>query len=287
MRESSQRSDVLLSGVSISGGVVLGSSSLALADSVDLLVEFGSVEVSGLTSSGDGPGHSSGMPSSDTSDFSVTSVGFLLEMSHTPSLHDTGKSFTLGDTNNVDDFVLSEDVVNSDLLLEESMNKVDLVTNGLSSVDLDLEDVVLLLSDVVEEVVLGVDDGSDGSTVLFDSVDLDLNSLGILGSLSLIVAEGFLLGVNPVLVEPSEGSLVEMVGPDGGKGSKSSGGLDVSDESDNLEGRGFNDGDCFNLLFLIEFGFGSVDISEDVGHAGLEPTESGEVAGLVLVVSGE
>lgn len=43
--ESSQGSDVLLSKISVSGGVVLGASSLALSDSVDLLVEFSSVEV--------------------------------------------------------------------------------------------------------------------------------------------------------------------------------------------------------------------------------------------------
>lgn len=46
MRETSQRSDVLFSDIGIGGGVVLGSSSLALSDSVDLLVELSPVEVS-------------------------------------------------------------------------------------------------------------------------------------------------------------------------------------------------------------------------------------------------
>lgn len=45
VRETTQRSDVLLSNISIGGGIVLGTSSLALADSVDLLVELSSVEV--------------------------------------------------------------------------------------------------------------------------------------------------------------------------------------------------------------------------------------------------
>lgn len=43
--ESSQRSDVLFSEIGISGCVVLGASSLALSDSVDLLVELSSVEI--------------------------------------------------------------------------------------------------------------------------------------------------------------------------------------------------------------------------------------------------
>lgn len=45
VRETTQRSDVLLSDIGLSGGVVLGASSLALAYSVDLLVELSSVEV--------------------------------------------------------------------------------------------------------------------------------------------------------------------------------------------------------------------------------------------------
>ena len=45
VRETTQGSDVLLSDVGISGGVVLGSASLSLADSVDLLVQLSSVEV--------------------------------------------------------------------------------------------------------------------------------------------------------------------------------------------------------------------------------------------------
>lgn len=43
--EATQGGDVLLSDIGISGGVVLGASSLALSDSVDLLVELSSVEV--------------------------------------------------------------------------------------------------------------------------------------------------------------------------------------------------------------------------------------------------
>lgn len=279
MRESTQWGDVLLSDISIGGGVVLGSSSLALADSVDLLVQLGSVEVSGLTSSGNTPGNSSGMPSSDTSDLSVTSVGLLLQVSHTPSLDDSSESLTLGDSEDIKDLVLTENVVNSDFLLEESMGEGNLIGNA-SSVDLDLEDVVLLLSEVLEEVVLSVNDGSDNSAILLDSVELGFNSLGILGRFRLVSGEGFSLGVDPVLVEPSKGSLVEVVGPDGGKGSKSSWSLDVSNQTNNLQRRGFNDGDGFNFLLLIEFSFGSVDISEDMGHSSLESSKGGEVRSL-------
>lgn len=238
-----------------------------------------------MTSSGNTPGDSGRMPSSDTSDFSVTSVRFLLEMSSSPSVHHTLESVTLGDTNDINNFVLSENVIDSDLLLEETVSEIDFISGGLSTVDLDFEDVVLLLSKV-GEVVLSVGNSSHDSCVLSDSVELNFNFLGIL-SLSLITRESFLLGLNPVLVESAESSLVEMVSPDSGKGSEASGGLDISDQSYDLEGRSLDDGDSFDFFLLVELSFGSVDFSEDVGHACFESSEGSEVRSLGSVISGE
>ena len=152
------------------------------------------------------------MPGSDTSDLPVTSVGFLLEMSDSPSLHDTGESFALSDSDDIDEFVLIEDVVDSDFLFEEGLGEVDFVTDGFASVDLDFEDIVLLLSEVFHQVVLGVADGSNNCAVLSDSVELDFDFVLVL-VLGLVSGEGFLLGSDPVFVESPEGVLVEMVGP--------------------------------------------------------------------------
>ena len=49
----------------------------------------------------------------------------------------------------------------------------------------------------------------------FDSVELDFNYFGIFGRFGLIVREGFLFRVDPVLVESSESSLVQMVDANG------------------------------------------------------------------------
>ena len=170
---------------------------------------------------------------------------------------------------------------------DRSVAEVDLGSGILSSVDLDFEDVVLLLPVVSHEVHLGVGDDSDNRAVLFDSVELGFELLGVLGDLGVVVREGLLLGVHPVLVESSLGSDVQMVAPDGGEGSEASGGFDVADQTDDSQRRGFDDGDGFDLLLLVQFGLGSVDVSQDVGHASLESTESSEVARLGLVVPGE
>lgn len=179
------------------------------------------------------------MPSSDTSDFSVTSVGFLLQVSGSPSLHDTSETFTLGDTDDIDEFVLTENLIDSHFLFEVLETEVDFLSNVLSTVDLDFEDVVSLLSQALQKVLLGVSDDSDNSAVLLDSVELSLSSLGVLGNFGLIVGESLSLGVVPVLVESSESSLVKMLGPNCGKGSETSWSIDVPNETDDLERRSF------------------------------------------------
>ena len=78
-----------------------------------------------------------------------------------------------------------------------------------------------------------------------------------------------------------------MVCPDGSQGSQASGGFDVPDQTDDLKRRSFDDCDCLDFFEFIEFGFGSVDGSEDVGHAGLEASEGSEVRSLGGVISRE
>jgi len=180
VRESTERGDILFSEIGVGSCIVFGSSSFSLSYSVDLLVKFCSVVVATLTGSGDAPSNSGGMPCSNTSNFSITSVGFLLEMSDSPSGNDTFESVSLSHTKNIEGFILGEDVVDLDFFLEVAVSEVDLISNGFSSVDLDFKDVVLFLSEILEEIVLGVHDGSNYCGVFFDSVELDFNFLPIL-----------------------------------------------------------------------------------------------------------
>ena len=85
---------------------------------VDLLVDFGSMVVTQLTCSSHRETYVSWMPSSDAPDSSPTSMGLLLKMFDTVPLHDTGYSLTLGDSNDINLFVLFEHLVHRDLLLQ-------------------------------------------------------------------------------------------------------------------------------------------------------------------------
>lgn len=71
----------------------------------------------------------------------------------------TLESFSLGDTNDVDHLVFSEDLLDGDLLFEMLTGKVDFVSDG-STVQLDFHDVSLLLT-AFQKGLLGVTDHTD------------------------------------------------------------------------------------------------------------------------------
>jgi len=198
MGETTQRSDGLFGQISSSGSVV--STTFVLntdTDSVDLLVHFSSVMVTQLTGSGDGESYSGRMPSSDTTDLSETSMGLSGESLGSESGSDTFVTLTLSNTENVNHFILVDDLGDSDFLFEVLSGEVDLL-GDVTTVNLDFKNVSLLLSKV-KLVQLSVDDDSDNLTVFLDSFELSVNILGVRPLLS-VLGEGLLLGVHPVLV---------------------------------------------------------------------------------------
>jgi hypothetical protein len=66
-----------------------------------------------------------------------------------------------------------------------------------------------------------------------------------------------------------------------------SGGLDVANDTNDDEGWGFDDGDGFNGLLLMQLGTDTVHFTKDVGHACLEAGEGRQVHGLLRVVARE
>ena len=71
----------------------------------------------------------------------------------------TLESFSLGDTNDVNHLVFSEDLLDGDLLFEVLTGKVDLIGDG-STVQLDFHNMSLLLT-AFQKSLLGVTDHTD------------------------------------------------------------------------------------------------------------------------------
>lgn len=189
------------------------------------------------------------------------------------SLDDALGSLTTSDTNDIDVFVLCEYLIDGDLLLEQVPCELHLLF-GSASVHLDLEDVVLLLSEV-QSIHISVNDGSNDRAVFDNSLELKVLVLCALGQLGVVLGEGLLLGIHPVLVESPEGVLGELGGPNGGQGSEASGSLDVADKTDDSDGRSLNDGNWLDGLLLVELCARSIDLSENVGHTCLKSSEGG------------
>ena len=115
-----------------------------LADLVNLLVHLSAVVVPVLTSAGDGVGHPSRMPGTDTGNLAETPVGLAGKAGDTPTCDNTFVTLTLGDTNDVNHFIFLKYSINRDFLLKELVAIVHLVCNG-TTIDLDLHKVSLLL----------------------------------------------------------------------------------------------------------------------------------------------
>jgi hypothetical protein len=117
-------------------------------------------------------------------------------------------------------------------------------------------------------------------------LDLDI-LVGFVGDAGGVAVESLLLGSVPVLVESTLDGFVQVLGPDGGQGTETAGGFEVTNETDNVHGRALEDGDGFDGFLLVELGTGLVDFTEDVSHTGLVTDESGQVAFLGLVITGK
>ena len=86
------------------------------------------------------------------------------------------------------------------------------------------------------------------------------------------------------LVETAEELLAEGLGPDGGEGTETVGGLDVANKTNDEHGGSLEDGDGLDDLLLVALGASTVDLTDDVGHASLVANEGSKVSRLAGIV---
>jgi len=289
MGEATERGDVLGNGISLSGGVVLDTSDGTSSNSVDLVVDLSSGVITELTTSGDRPLDGGWMPGTDTGDLSETSMRLTGKSGDTESLDDTGHTLTAGNTNGINALGLLEDLADANLLLEFLDSEGGLLGDG-TAVNLDFHDVGLVLSERKLADLGGADDTDSGGVFVDTGEIAGVMLLGVLILVLLlsVLGEGLLLGVHPVLVESALHIGVHVLGEDGAQGTGATGGLNVSNESDDLHRRALNDGDGVdNILLDGLLTLASFLVLDDVSHTGLVTNESGEMNGLGGVVTGE
>lgn len=280
--EATHGGDGLGGQVELSAGTLLIST---VGDAVDLLVHLGTVVETILTSTGNGVHDTARMPSTNTGNLTDTLVGLAGLLAGSPTGSDTLKTVTLGDTEDIDVLVLLEDRGDGDLLLEVVVSPVNLIGNG-STVQLDLHQVSLLLAD---GGLAGdsVDKDTDNSAVLADTLKLGLDILGTRGNVLGVLGESLALGDSPVLVEATTKIVRQVLSPDGGQGTETTGSLGVTDNTDNNHGGSLDDGDSLEDLLLVHLGTRTLQITDDVSHTGLETHEGSQVDGLAGIILGE
>ena len=283
VREPTHGGDVLLGHIKVSGGVVRG---IPLhPNAVHLLVHFSAVVHTHGTRASNSPSHAGRMPSTDASNLTETTMGLARKARHAPTGYHTLGTSPLGDGNGVNHLGLGEHGVHRNGLLQQSRGEIYLVSNR-PTVDLDLHDVGLLLGHrSLGDLRVG-DDTYDGA-VLLDLLKLGLDFLAAIAVLLGVLGEGLLLGLVPVLVEATLDFLGEMLGPDSGERAETAGGFDVANHTDDNHGRGLDDGDGLGDLLLVGLGAGLLDVTHDVGHAGLVAHEGSEMRLLGGVIAGE
>jgi len=147
VREATHWSDGFIGEIGLGSSVVLDQFTAilvdSLTDSVDLLVDLGTVVVTFLTRSSDRVGHSGRMPRTDASNLPETLVCLTGKLLGVPTGGYTFLSLSFVDADDVDHFVFSEHSVYIDRFLEHGASVVHLIADT-SSVDLNLHNVGLL-----------------------------------------------------------------------------------------------------------------------------------------------
>lgn len=204
-----------------------------------------------LTSTGNREHDLRRVPRSDTSDLSETLVGLARKLLGSPTVGNSLESVTGRDTDDVNVLVLLEDGGDIDGLLEVRLGEFDLVGDR-SSVDLDLHEVSLLLLEAgLADLSVGKD--TDDGAVLRDALEFagDRGFRSRLGVLLGVLGEGLLLRPVPVAVEATLDFVGKVLGPDGGERSKTTGGLDVTDNTDDNHRRSLDDSGGLDDLLLV------------------------------------
>lgn len=273
VREATNRVDALLGQVRLGGS--RGSGILLLANAQHTLVDLGTVMVTLLTGTRDSELNAGRVPRTDTGDLAETTVSLAGKTGDTPTGNDTDETVTLGGSAGIKNLALTEDLLDGDLLLEQTVGEVNLA-GDVTTVDLDLHQVGNLLAKS-QLLGLGVGQDADDSGVLLDALQLLSDDLRLGSGLLGVLGEGLALGAVPVLVETTLDFVRQVGGPDGGESAKTVRGGDVANKTDDNHRRSLQDGDGLDGLLLVELGARTLDFTNDVGHTSLVADEGSQV----------
>ena len=243
-----------------------------------------------LSGSRDGKRHALGMPTSDTRNFTKTTVGFARKTGHSPSLDHTLKPVPTRHTADIRTLGLLKHRPYMDLSLQQPLSVGHLVRN-LTPIDLDLRNKRLTLSHMrVPELPHLRMRNHPKHRGTFQNLPLLLlrRAFPLLRrQFQTVLTERPLLAAAPVAVEPPAALITEVLGPDRPDTAQPVRRLAVPHEPHHHHRGGLHNGHRLDHLLLVHLTPGAVHVTHDVRHARLEPHERGEVGGRRRVVPRE
>lgn len=213
-------------------------------------------------------------------------MSFTRQTFSSPTGSDTLETVTLGDSDDVNVLVLFEDAVDGDLLFEVGVGPVDLVGN-VSTVQLDFNEMGAFLAEgSFADLGVGEDTDDRGNTLQLFKGSSDGGS-----SVSLILlsklGEGLAFRAIPVLVEAAFDVVAQVFSHHSCNGTQTTWGLNISSNTTDNHGGGFNHGHSLQNFLLVHLGSRTVEIANYVSHASLEAHEGSQVHRLAGIVAGE
>uniref|UniRef100_A0A8C1YGB8 Uncharacterized protein n=1 Tax=Cyprinus carpio TaxID=7962 RepID=A0A8C1YGB8_CYPCA len=198
------------------------------------------------------------MPGSNTGHLTQTTMGLTGQLFCVHPL--TLVSVTFGNTDNVNHLILTKDISDGNGLLKLLSGPVNLISDG-ASVQLNLHQVRLLLSQGQQAHLQKA-----GWLVKLHLRENLLLALFILPPLT-VLGKGLLLGLVPeLLIEATLALITNVLSKDGLERAQATRGHDISNNTHYNHGRSLHNGHS-----------GSVDLTDNVGHASLVAKESSQV----------
>uniref|UniRef100_A0A8C6PMJ3 Uncharacterized protein n=1 Tax=Nothobranchius furzeri TaxID=105023 RepID=A0A8C6PMJ3_NOTFU len=224
------------------------------------------------------------MPGTNTSHLTQPTMSFTWKFLCVPTAELTFVPMTLCNTNDVNHLILGENCIDGNGLLKLLAGPVHLIRDG-ASVQLHLHETHLHRN--LTNLCVG-DDPDDLAVLLHGrKVFLQLFLAFIILPLLAVFGESLLLRLVPeILVEPTLALIADMLSEDGLEGSQPAGGVDVAYNSNHNHGRSLYNGHSLDHFLLVHLSR-PIDLTDNMGHAGLVAQEGGQVYGLAGVILGE
>merc|ERR1711953_1666709 len=224
------------------------------------------------------------MPGTNTSDFAKTFVGLSREFLCVPTRGRTFESFSLGNTNDVDHFILCKGALDWNFFLKKFTGKLHLIRNG-TTIDLDFHNVCLLLAPS-QNGLLSMKNSTDNLAILFDLRNFFLNFFlaSIIFPLETSLCKGLLLRFGPILVESTFAFNIDMLRPNCFQGSQTTWGFNIANHSDTHHRWSLKNGDSFDNLASTTFTSRTINFTDNMGHTSFEAQKGRQMAWFLSII---